>query len=94
MARMFNPPHPGGILKEELDALHLSAQEFAERIGMDASMLVRILNEQSPVTPELAVKLPRVICGPSTVAWLAMQADYDSWAAERRAVAGGTSTAP
>ena len=30
MGRMYNPPHPGALLKENLEELHLSNRKFAE----------------------------------------------------------------
>ncbi len=81
---MYNPPHPGSILQEELEALGISAREFARHIGVAASTVTRVLNETSPITPEMAVKISAAIDGPKPSTWLAMQADYDAWQAEHR----------
>ena len=49
MARMFNPPHPGGILAEQLEYLGISARDFARHIGVAPSSITRILNEKGPM---------------------------------------------
>lgn len=84
MTRMYNPPHPGSILREELEALGISSREFARHIGVAPSTVTRILNEESPITPDMAVKLFAAIGGPTASTWLSMQADYDAWQAEHR----------
>lgn len=89
MARMFNPPHPGGILAEELEYLGVSARDFARHIGVVPSSVTRILNEKGPITPEMAVKISAALTGPDPSTWLAMQADYDAWQAEKRVDVSG-----
>lgn len=82
MSRMFNPPHPGSNLAETLDYLGISANAFAKRIGVSASTVTRILNEEAPITPDMAVRLAKAIPGPTANLWLRMQAAYDAWQAE------------
>lgn len=82
MTRMHNPPHPGSILLEELQALGISAREFARHINVAPSTITRVLKEESPITPAMAVKISAAIDGPSPSTWLAMQADYDVWQAQ------------
>lgn len=84
MVKMFNPPHPGGILAEELEFLGVSACDFARHIGADPSSVTCILNEKGPITPEMAVRISAALKGPDPSTWLAMQADYDAWQAEKR----------
>lgn len=84
MARMYNPPHPGCLLQEGLEALGISAREFARHIGVSPSTVTRVLREESPITPDMAVRISAAIEGPSPETWLAMQADYDAWQAEHR----------
>ncbi len=84
MTRMFNPPHPGGMLAEELECLGISAREFARGIGVAPSSVTRILNEKGPITPEMAVRIAKALKGPDARMWLRMQADYDLWQAEHR----------
>ena len=84
MSRMYNPPHPGILLQEELEFLGISASQFARHIGVSPSTITRILKEESPITPDTAVRISAAIEGPSAETWLKMQADYDAWQAEHR----------
>ncbi|MEK1943595.1 MAG: HigA family addiction module antitoxin [Pseudomonas sp.] len=81
---MFNPPHPGETLLEDvLPALNISIAEFARRLGFARETLSRILHGRAPISPDLAVRLERA--GISTARlWLAIQANYDIWQAEHR----------
>ena len=81
---MFNPPHPGSIVAEELEYLNISAREFARHIGVAPSSVTRILNEEGPITPDMAVRLSKALAGPDAAMWLRMQANYDAWQAEHR----------
>ena len=81
MTRMFDPPHPGGMVAEELDCLGISAREFARHIGVAPSSVTRILNEKGPITPEMAVRIAKALKGPDAKMWLRIQADYDAWQA-------------
>ena len=86
MEKMCNPPHPGGILSEELEHLGVSADDFAKQIGVATDLMTRILTENGPITPEIAQKISAVLKGPSASTWLAMQADYDAWHAKKRQI--------
>ncbi|MER0549755.1 HigA family addiction module antitoxin [Pseudomonas aeruginosa] len=81
---MFNPPHPGETLLEDvLPALNMKVAEFARRLGYGREHLSRVVHGRAPISPDLAVRLERAGIG-SARAWLAVQADYDLWQAEHR----------
>ena len=84
MNKMFNPPHPGTIVAESVEALGLSAREFARHLGVAPSSVTRVFNGKGPSTPEMAVRISAVMPGPRAATWLAMQAEYDAWQAEKR----------
>jgi antitoxin HigA-1 len=70
---MHNPPHPGEfILETYLEPHDLSARYLAEKLGVAASTLNRVLKRQSGVSPEMALRLSKVL-GRSPESWLAMQ---------------------
>lgn len=77
MADLSYPPHPGGILKEELDYLKISVSDFAKRVNEDPAYLKSVIEEKASITPELAEKIPSVITGPRPDTRLALQKDYD-----------------
>jgi addiction module HigA family antidote len=73
---MKNPPHPGRLIKDEIDALGLSVAKAAEGLGVTRQQLYRVINGESGISPEMAVRLQRGI-GSSAEAWLKMQMNYD-----------------
>jgi addiction module HigA family antidote len=87
MARMHNPPHPGATLREDvLPALDLSITEAAEQLGVTRAMLSRVLHGHAAISPEMALRIERwlgVERGGRAEVWLAQQAEYDLWQAER-----------
>ena len=86
MIKMFNPPHPGGILAEELEHLGVSADDFARQIGVASDLMTKVLTEKEPITPEIAQKISQVLKAPGVSTWLAMQADYDACHAKKRQI--------
>ena len=83
---MFNPPHPGGILAEELEYLDVSVDDFARQMGVPSDLMTEILSERAPITPEIAQKISQALEAPDVSTWLAMQADYDAWHAKKRQI--------
>lgn len=77
------PSHPGAILREDvLPALALSISEAARQLGVSRRKLQSILDERSPVTPEMAVRLGK-FCSNGADFWLRLQNAPDLWHAER-----------
>ena len=73
---MLNPPHPGRLLREDIDALNLSVAEAAQGLGITRQQLYNVLNGKSAITPEMAVRLEQGI-GSSAETWLDLQKTYD-----------------
>lgn len=81
---MYNPPHPGEFIKEVyLDELEVSYRKVAEMLGVAASTFNRIINAQSSISPEMALRLSKTL-GRSPESWLAMQNNYNLWEARKR----------
>lgn len=81
---MFNPPHPGETLLEDvLPELDISIAELARRLGFARETLSRILHGRAPVSPDLAVRLEMAGIGTART-WLGVQVDYDLWQARQR----------
>lgn len=79
---MHNPPHPGEFIAETyLEPFEISVRSLAESLGVAASTLSRLINGQSGVSPEMALRLSKAI-GRSPESWLAMQRNYDLWSAK------------
>lgn len=80
---MHNPPHPGEFITDVyLEPNGVSGRELAEKLGVAASTLSRVLKGSSRVTPEMALRLS-VALGRSPESWLSMQDAYDLWNARQ-----------
>lgn len=88
MTRMFNPPHPGLTLRDDvLPAFGLSVTQAAEQLGVSRVALSRVLNGRAAVSPDMALRLEAwlgVARGGDAHVWLAQQSAYDVWQAEQK----------
>ena len=83
MAIMFNPPHPGEIIKELcLKPLNITVTEAAKALGVSRKTLSELLNGHSRISPEMAVRLS-IALDTSAESWLIQQAQHDLWLAEQ-----------
>jgi addiction module HigA family antidote len=73
---MKNPPHPGGLIGDNLDELDVSIVEAAKALGITRQQLHNLIAGRSAITPEMAVKLEMAI-GSTADTWLRMQMNYD-----------------
>jgi antitoxin HigA-1 len=73
---MKNPPHPGLLIREDIDALGLSVAEAAIGLGVTRQQLYRVVNGQSAISPEMALRLEKAI-GADAPFWLRLQSQYD-----------------
>lgn len=74
---MKNPPHPGRSIKDAcLDPLGLTVTEGARVLGVARHTLSRLINAQSGISPDMAIRLEKAF-GSSADVWLRMQAAYD-----------------
>ncbi len=88
MARMFNPPHPGLTLRDDvLPALGLTVTEAAKQLDISRVTLSRVLNGRAAISPEMALRLEAwlgVARGGEARLWLAEQGAFDMWQAEQK----------
>ena len=98
MARMFNPPHPGLTLRNDvLPALQLSVTQAAQQLGVSRVALSRVLNGRAAISPEMALRIEAWLGkarGGDARLWLAMQSDYDLWHQEQRVKAAPLNVKP
>lgn len=87
MSRMFNPPHPGETLREDvLPALELTVTEAAAQLGVTRAALSRVLHGRAAISPVMALRLEGWLGlenGGHADAWLAQQTAYDLWQARK-----------
>jgi len=78
---MHNPPHPGDFIREVyLEPFGISSRQLASSLGVSPSTLSRLLKGDSGISPEMALRLSKVL-GRTPESWLAMQDMYDLWVA-------------
>lgn len=80
---MRKPTSPGEILRDEfLVEFGLTQKKLAEHLGVDIKTVNRIINERSPVTPEIALKLSASF-GTTAQFWLNAQMALDLYNAKQ-----------
>lgn len=80
---MFNPPHPGEIIREFcVEPLGISITEAARALGITRKTFSALLNGRAGLSPEMALRLSRVF-GRSPESWLKLQLQYDLWKTEQ-----------
>ena len=81
---MYDPPHPGEILRELcLEPLGLSVTRAAEALGVSRKTLSAILNGRTGISPEMAIRLS-IAFDTSAESWLNQQTQYDLWQARQK----------
>lgn len=72
----FAAPHPGCLLKKELQKRGISQKQFADLIGMQRTALNEIANGKRPITAETALKI-EAATGLNAKMWIGMQNTYN-----------------
>ncbi|MEQ1961733.1 HigA family addiction module antitoxin [Xenorhabdus khoisanae] len=80
--KMFNPPHPGEIIADSLEELALGIRDLARALDVAPSTAQRLVACKAAVTPEMAVKLSKVL-GSTPQMWLRLQETYSLDKAEK-----------
>ena len=80
---MYNPPHPGSIVKESMESIPISVTKFAAYIGVARGTLSRVLNERAGITPEMSIKITQAFGLPSSDLLFRLQNKYDFWHASQ-----------
>ena len=85
MAQMFNPAHPGRVLKNTVLRKDggMSVTEFAKHLKVSRVGLSRVIHEHAGISPQLAIRLAMALGG-SAESWLNMQVNYDLWQQQKK----------
>lgn len=75
------PVHPGEILRDELEALNLSARKFADHINVPPNAVTGLLNGDRGVSAQMALRLGRAF-GTDARYWTNLQSLYETKRAE------------
>jgi addiction module HigA family antidote len=70
------PIHPGSFLRDELDALGISARKFAAHIGVPHNAVTGIMNGERSISAQMAIRLGQAF-GTTPQYWQNLQAIYD-----------------
>src|SRR5581483_11443953 len=82
---MYNPAHPGRILRHYVEGNHLSVAEAAERLGVARVSLSRVLHGHAGISAEMAIRIGKTF-GTDPGLWVRMQGQYDLWQAGKREI--------
>lgn len=69
--------HPGSYVEDIIDELNITQAEFAERLGISAKTISKIVNGEEGISTETANKLAK-LTGVSVITWLKLQVSYDA----------------
>ena|SRR5208282_4581894 len=70
------PVHPGEILRDELEALSMSARKFAEHIRVPPNAVTGLLNGDRGVSAQMALRLGQAF-GTGPGYWMRLQDTYE-----------------
>lgn len=70
--------HPAVTLREKLEEIGMGIKEFALRTGKPEKTIIAVLNEESSLTPEMAVVSENVTKIPANF-WIVKQSRYNEF---------------
>ena len=79
---MHNPLHPGKIIRDILmgeEGANLSITEAANKLDINRTTLSRLINGHSGISPDMALRLSKLLPNTDMVLWMNLQRDYDIW---------------
>lgn len=87
------PIHPGEFLRDDLEALGLSARRFADHIEVPPNAVTGIMNGERRVTAPMALRLGKAL-GTDPRYWLNLQTLYETKLAQAEIGAAVDAIAP
>src|SRR5882724_3846907 len=74
---MFNPPHPGEVIRTEIiEAHNLSVTAAAKVLGVSRQALSSLLNGQADLSGDMALRIEKAF-GPKMETLMGMKSAYD-----------------
>lgn len=81
---MYNPPHPGEVIRAEIIEAHgLSVTAAAKVLGVSRQALSGLLNAQVDLTGDMALRIEKAF-GPKMETLIGMQSAYDVFKTRQR----------
>ena len=90
---MKNPPHPGRIVKREIEALRLTITEAAAALGVSRQALNNLVNEKGGISAEMAIRLSKAL-GSTPDTWVKLPDGVDTMKLYDSALAKGVAINP
>lgn len=81
---MFNPPHPGGVIRTEIIEAHNLTVTAAKVLGVSRQALSGLLNGQADLTGDMALRIEKAF-GPEMETLMGMQSAFDIFQTRQRA---------
>jgi addiction module HigA family antidote len=82
---MFNPPHPGEVIRTEIvEAHNLTVTAAAKVLGVSRQALSSLLNGQADLTGDMALRIEKAF-GPKMETLMGMQSAFDIFQTRQRA---------
>ncbi len=81
MTQMYNPPHPGKVLREHLGEMDVTSA--ARHLHVSRTTLSRILNGAAGISADMSLRLSDAL-GTHASLWYELQMSYDIWQASQR----------
>src|SRR5882724_8513635 len=82
---MFNPPHPGEVIRAEIiEGNGLTVTTAAKLLGVSRQALSGLLNCKVDLTGDMALRIEKAF-GPKMETLMGMQSAYDIFQARKRA---------
>ena len=72
----FEPTHPGELIKDELEAIHMTQAKLAENIGVSPSLVNEIIKGKRGANTEMALLIEAALNIPADLL-LKLQSDYN-----------------
>ena len=79
---MYNPPHPGELVREYMDGLGFTVTALAAHLKVTRATLSRIVNGKAAVSADMALRLAAAFKSRPEL-WIELQAQYDLWQASK-----------
>ena len=82
--QQHNPPHPGALIQRTYiePFAEITGNKIADKLNVARSTFNRLLNGKAGISPEMAIRLSKVLGG-SAESWLTLQESYDLWKARQ-----------
>lgn len=83
---IHHPLHPGKIIHEILiNGANLSVTDAAHKLQVNRVTLSRLLHGHSGISPDMALRLSKLLPNTDMLFWMNLQRDYDIWVARKHA---------